>query len=288
MMASFRDVIVGVDGREGGRDAIALGRLLVAPTGRLTLAHVREGGLAPPSADDVAFEAEIDAAPVAESQKLLEREREAAGVAAELIDVVDRHVGPGLHKLAERERADLLVVGSCHRARWSRLLVGDDTRASLDGATCAVAVAPLGYGRDAGGMTRIGVGYNGSPESKNALALARGLASAPGATVRALRIAQVPGPPFSPTGRSPVDTDVYEKEMAALDGVKGEVRFGFEDEELAALSGEVDLLIVGSRSYGPLARLMLGSTARYLAAHARCPLIVLPRAAGSNADPADE
>jgi hypothetical protein len=38
----FRHVIVGVDGRPSGRDAIALARLLVAPQERLALAHVYE------------------------------------------------------------------------------------------------------------------------------------------------------------------------------------------------------------------------------------------------------
>src|SRR5512142_2364671 len=97
----FREVIVGVDGRDAGRDATALGGLLVTPTGRLTLAHVREGGPAPLSAEDVEFAADIDAPPFTDSQRLL------AGVAAELIEVADQRVGRGLHMLAERKRADL-------------------------------------------------------------------------------------------------------------------------------------------------------------------------------------
>jgi nucleotide-binding universal stress UspA family protein len=36
----FKHIIVGVDGREGGRDAVALARLLVAVGGKLTLAYV--------------------------------------------------------------------------------------------------------------------------------------------------------------------------------------------------------------------------------------------------------
>jgi len=36
----FRQIVVGVDGREGGRDAVALARLLVAADGELTLAHI--------------------------------------------------------------------------------------------------------------------------------------------------------------------------------------------------------------------------------------------------------
>ena len=36
----FTHIVVGVDGREGGRDAVALARLLVAVGGSLTLAYV--------------------------------------------------------------------------------------------------------------------------------------------------------------------------------------------------------------------------------------------------------
>ena len=50
-------------------------------------------------------------------------------------------------------------------------------------------------------------------------------------------------------------------------------------EELAAFGDDVDILVVGSRSYGPVRRLMLGSTSEYLERHARCSLVVLPRAA---------
>ena len=41
----------------------------------------------------------------------------------------------------------------------------------------------------------------------------------------------------------------------------------------------IDLLVVGSRGYGPLGRLMHGSTSTKLARIARCPLLVLTRAA---------
>jgi nucleotide-binding universal stress UspA family protein len=44
-------------------------------------------------------------------------------------------------------------------------------------------------------------------------------------------------------------------------------------------------LLVGSRGYGPVKRLMLGSTSDYLQRHARCSLLVLPRvASGQNTD----
>jgi nucleotide-binding universal stress UspA family protein len=60
------------------------------------------------------------------------------------------------------------------------------------------------------------------------------------------------------------------------------VTYGEPSEELAQFSEELDLLIVGSRSYGPVGRLFNGSTSNYLARRARCPLLVLPRSAAKD------
>ena len=69
--------------------------------------------------------------------------------------------------------------------------------------------------------------------------------------------------------------------MQALEGVEGRAVYGLTGEELAAFSDELDLLVVGSRSYGPFKRLVLGSTSDYLERHARCSLLVLPRCRGA-------
>ena len=69
------------------------------------------------------------------------------------------------------------------------------------------------------------------------------------------------------------------RDLAALGGLEGEVASGVAGQELALFSARVDLLVVGSRGYGPLRSLMFGSTAVYLANDARCPLLVLPRLA---------
>ena len=73
------------------------------------------------------------------SHELLERERADAEVQAELMSYVASSPGRGLHDIAERQQADLLVVGSCGRGPVGRVLIGDDTRTSLNGAPCALA-----------------------------------------------------------------------------------------------------------------------------------------------------
>jgi nucleotide-binding universal stress UspA family protein len=125
---AFNHVLVGVDGTSTGLDAIALGGLLRHPGGRSTLAHV--------VLSQALSYRNFHSTPVwKESRDMLERERAAAGVAAELTGVFSASVGAGLHQLAEDRRADLLVVGSSTRGPGARLLRGDDTRGSLSSAT---------------------------------------------------------------------------------------------------------------------------------------------------------
>ena len=59
--------------------------------------------------------------------------------------------------------------------------------------------------------------------------------------------------------------------LGEIEGVVGDVVYGDASEELARFAAEVDLLIVGSRGYGPLGRLINGSTSTYLAGTVRAP-----------------
>ena len=103
-----------------------------------------------------------------------------AGVPAELTGMASSSVASGLHQLPKDCAADLLVVGSQSRGLTGRVVVGDDTRGSLNGAWCAVAIGPHGYADDPQDIRTIGVAYNDTPEAEGALAVARGFAAAHG------------------------------------------------------------------------------------------------------------
>jgi nucleotide-binding universal stress UspA family protein len=269
----FENVIVGIDGRSNGRDALALARQLCDHVGKLTLAYVHPGDLAEEREDAL---------------RLLERERVAAGVSAELASVVAASPGRGLHERAEAQGADLLVVGSCARGAFGRAMLGDDTRAALNGAPCALAIAARGHAEHLAPLVRIGVGYDGSPESRAALAAAQELAARSNASPRALEVVAVPSiayagivPPAIGESIDAMLSDAGER-MRALAGVEGTAVYGLAGEELASFGDRLDLLVVGSRGYGPLRRLVMGSTSDHLERHARCSLLVLPRAATSS------
>jgi nucleotide-binding universal stress UspA family protein len=276
----FNNVIVGVDEQPGGRDAIALAKDLVVSGGELTLAHVHHGDPGFARSTSIAFEE-------AEQQRslaLLEGVREATDVAAGRIGIGSSSVGRGLHELAERQHADLLVVGSCRRGLIGRVFVGDDTREELNGAPCAVAVAPAGYAHQPRLLREIGVAYNRSPESGRALAVARELAAERGARLSAFEAVAIPAYVFGSAAGAvaesiPSYVDQARSRIAALGGVEPHAAYGIVAEELAVYSASLDLLVVGSRGYGPIGRLVHGSTSQKLARTARCPLLVLTRKA---------
>jgi nucleotide-binding universal stress UspA family protein len=276
----FRQPVVGVDEHEGGRDAIAFAKNLLARDGELTLAHVYAG-------DPHVFRSASAAYEAAERERaleLLEKAREQAQIEANLRYIGSPSVGRGLHELVEREGADLLVLGSCRRSLLGRVLIGDDTRAALNGAPCAVAIAPAGYLHEPAGMREVGVGYDGSAESEHALELARELANELSAKLSAFQAVSLPTTAFIP-GPLPLSdslealVDEARDRITALGGVESHAAYGQPAEELAVYSASLDLLVIGSRGYGPIGRLIHGSTSQQLAHTARCPLLVLTRAA---------
>jgi nucleotide-binding universal stress UspA family protein len=274
----FKKVLVGVDARSGGRDAIALAIKLCEPDGDLTFARVYSGAYVPSHALSPGLVRED----LAQAEDELAAMRAAAGVDAETVVKQAPTAGQGLHELAEENTADVLVVGSCHRGFFGRAMLGDDTRAALNGAPCAVAVAPAGYAQNAKPLASVGVAYDGSAESKAALEAAKALAARTHAAVRALHV--VSWPTYMYTGMMPPASESVdeliksaESDIKALPGVDGRAEYGIPSEELTKFSGEVDLLILGSRNYGPVRRMMVGSISRYLQRHAHGPVLILPR-----------
>lgn len=276
----FKKVVIGVDGQQGGRDAIALAQRLSDPGAELTLAHTFHAEAHPWRGANL----EYDAIEREQATKVLTAARDEADITAELRGVGAPAPGRGLHEVAEAVRADLLVVGSSRRGLFGRVLLGDDTRAALNGAPCAIAVAPAGYATQPGIMREIGVGYNGSAEAEHALRVARDVASAHGAKLSAFEAVSLPAYLFMGTA-APLDEPIDEmieaahERITALGGVEAHAAYGRPSEELAMYSASLDLLVVGSRDYGPVGRLLHGSTSQELARVARCPLLVLTRAA---------
>ncbi len=276
----FQNIVVGVDRHQGGRDAVALAKQLLDEGGELTLAHIASGDArtwrGSPTEDDLAKRERV--------AELLETVSKEAGVQAALRWRESSSVGRGLHELCEVSQADLLVVGSSQHGLLGRVLIGDDTHAALNGAPCAIAIVPAGYAERPTAIREIGVAYDGSPESEHALAVARTMAAARGAKLSALEVVSLPTYAFI-GGPAPVDGAIEglvneaRERIAALGAVEPHAVYGHAADELALYSASLGLLVVGSRGYGPMGRLVHGSSSQRLARTARCPLLVLTRGA---------
>ena len=280
----FKKILVGVDGSPHSLDAAALARDLAGDETTITFAHVHPGRLHPLHA----VQPDVVAEEQKRSDEMLRRVREESGVGAELVSIVAESAPAGLHGEAEQSGFDLLIVGSCGRGAFGRVMVGDHARAALNGSPCAVAIANRGYvhhTEPGKAKNRIGVAYNESPEAEDALALAKELAAIRGAELKALEVVAIPT--YAYTELAATDTGVgleallkeANDRVGKLEGVDARAEYGLAGEQLAAFGDELDLLVVGSRSYGPVKRLVLGSTSDYLERHGRCSLLVLPRRA---------
>ena len=264
----YTTIVVGVDGLQGGRDALALAqRLGDLAGGELVAVHVHPYEPFPLRG----LRTDVEALARDEAQALLDGQLAEAGVQARAIATAETSPGRGLHRIADG------------------LDAGDTARAVIQGATRPVLVARQSAATFAGEV--VGVGYDGSPESRAALAWAERLALAIGATVHVLCAAEPPQG-FSP-GISyginwgalvPERLEYAEGLVAAAvaelgNGAKGEAVAGVARDELVRLSERVDLLVLGSRGYGPLRRAVLGGSADRIVHGAACPVVVVPRGA---------
>ncbi|RKT87967.1 Nucleotide-binding universal stress protein, UspA family [Saccharopolyspora antimicrobica] len=121
------------------------------------------------------------------------------------------------------------------------------------------------------------VGVDGSPPSVRAALWAGAEAVRTGLP---LHLLQVDGAPAGHT----IDelTGKCRKAIPEL-VVTGEVTAGHPAQELVRRSAEAQLVVVGSHGHGAFREALLGSTSTSLAAHARCPVVVVrgePRTAG--------
>ena len=275
----MKKIIVGFDATDQARDALHLGAVVARALGaELIVASAIELGLQI-NAGYSEFRAE-------------HYERVFGQAAAELGgDAFQRRelhdtAAHGLADLAEAEHADLIVVGSTHRGPIGRVLSGTVAGRLFHGAPCAVMVAPRGWGeREHARPGLIGVGYDGSDEARIAVARAEDLAKAFGARLRVITIAPYIG---QDAGFEPAEVlretwaDTLNEAVASIsDQVETEqvLREGREATELALQGVDVDLLVVGSRGYGPLRRTLVGSVSGELVRTAPCPVLVVPRGA---------
>lgn len=254
----YTNVVIGVDGQQGGRDAAALAGVLAPPGARLSLVYV---STTPNAELDDEF-ADEDAL-----ARVLHAELELCGGDAHLARVTALSIAAGLADVAQGRQADLIVLGASHRHGLTRLFAGDHVIAVIHETPCAVAVAPAGFAQAPRSLARIGVAYDGSPEGGVALAHA-GLLAAEHHSDLIAGHALEPQPDSEDRELTPLSIDA--------DGLHVQNIEGSPRKALVEFSSGIDLLVCGSRRNGPVRRIVLGSTSESLARHPHTPLLVAP------------
>jgi nucleotide-binding universal stress UspA family protein len=254
-------LIVGVDGSERSRDALALAVQLAEPGRGVLLAHVHPYGELSDllSGDDYArLVREVAESTLSAAQETLHPATERV-----MQLVSNRSPAAGLHDLAAEKDAALIVVGSSHRSGLGRVLAGSVAESVLAGSPVPVAIAPRGLAGSEDSIRIVGCGFDGSPEAHEALGWAADMAGRRRARLEVLAVhTRIAFGGVSSAGafgyQSADDTLRRTLEQQMRDAiaslgpsveVSARLLDGDPSTALVDASKELDLLALGSRGY---------------------------------------
>jgi nucleotide-binding universal stress UspA family protein len=288
-----KPIVVGYDPETSDRAPVNFGVAAARFTGApLIIASASAAAGDRPAAGQHDEELVVDASDALDAAR---RELEPEGIAVDCRELATTSAARALHELSETEDAGLLVVGSTRRGAVGRVLPGSTAERLMHGATCPIAIIPSGW--EAGnGLNTIGVAYVDSDEGREALQGGYALARRAGAALRVLTAVKANLAMYGET-----ETAIAGQRGHEIDEVEGELRVRAEDalrratdalegdvavetnafvadpaDVLVRVSEHLDLLVCGSRGYGPGRAVLLGGVSRRLTAEAHCPVIVVP------------
>jgi nucleotide-binding universal stress UspA family protein len=227
-----------------------------------------------------------------DAKALAERIVAADGGELNVVNVAESDPAKALGGMAERGEADLIVLGSTHRAAFGRVAPGSVAEHLLKGARARLVIAPKGYleGDFSDVLRVVGVGFDGTAESQAALDEATRLAQRNRATMRVISVAApVPATGVAvaaQVGSRDIGADLQAQLHDAVAELPADVRAlpipekGDPVTQLLARADEgLDLLVLGSRGFGPVMRLLAGSVSARVIRKAPCPVLIVPRPA---------
>jgi nucleotide-binding universal stress UspA family protein len=196
------------------------------------------------------------------------RERLPGDVSADSVVHHARSAPTGLLEVAERREAAMIVVGtSGHPA------IGSVTARLLHGSPVPVALAPHGFRtRPAERVQRVTAAFGGAKELVDAAAA---MAASLGASLRIASFVVQAHAPFAAglIERSGQEIETATGQRPAVVGHGASWEEAIDDVEWR----DGDVLVVGSSSGAPAARVFLGSRASRIIRHSHVPVLVVPR-----------
>jgi nucleotide-binding universal stress UspA family protein len=291
-------VVIGYDGSEASEDAVAFGLTWCRSTGDVPIVatvYPEESALGVGRVD-VEWASYVRE----QAQIIQDNARATVGDAALYRNVASTSAAHGLADLAEDVEAVLVIVGTAQETGLTRALLGSSTERLLHGATVPVTVVPPGWRKSAPDqISRIGVAYIDTREAREALRMAVRVALRIPAQLTLYTVLGQSSERYSYLVGRTDEQAFWDKardsfgtalEFAAA-GVPPELEprmvllEGAVVESLAALGpDDVDVLVCGSRGYGPVRRVLLGGVSSRLIRSAQLPLTVVPRATSGSVD----
>lgn len=221
-----------------------------------------------------------------EAERILDEAREAlSGVDATFRTVAAESAPRGLHEALEQAGLGAVaVVGSHGTGGVRRTAPGSTAERLMSGAPGPVVLVPWDYEEFApAGLTRLAIAFVDTPDGFAAVGTGRAVATALGASVELVTV--LPDTRVRPSLGDPGRFAAAQKEEFSA-AIRDEAQPG---EHVRLLDGpvvdaladlrpeDVDLLVCGSRGYGPARRVLLGGVSARLLRHARVPVMVVPR-----------
>jgi nucleotide-binding universal stress UspA family protein len=200
-------------------------------------------------------------------------------------------VARGLQRVIDEEHAGLVVVGSSNRGVVGQVVPGTTAQRVINGCARPVVVVPHGYDPPQR-LSTIGVAFAPTPEGRRALREAAAAARMTEADLRVLTVVKPgigadasAGPARESAARNyaQLEATVADAIAELADDARAESDALVDDpaDALVSVSPNLDLLVIGSRGYGPGRAVLLGSVSRRVAMKARCPVLVVPRGSTS-------
>lgn len=283
-------VLIGIDGSPDSRAALRFGAALARSLGAQaravwawqypsdTVTNIGRLELPEPAEADRIFTEQLD--------RLVEEE---LGEDAPLVDLEVAR-GTAVNALLYRaDAASMIVVGSRGLGGFRGLLLGSVSRQLTEHAHVPVTIVRGAADTLDPTPQRILVGHDGSGHAARALRFAMGLAVGCDAT---LTVVYATGPDVALAAE---DVERYIGPAAVRETVEGwcePLRDAGMPYDIEILDGDArtallhaaddrnaDLIVVGSRGHGPVAKLLLGSVTTSIVQHSEIPVMVVPREA---------
>lgn len=287
---NVREAVVGVDGSDGARRALAWGIREARLRGvGVRVVTVRAGGPAPAEGDPACTVAQLDQALRARmGSDAAEAARATAGSAVPVVPEV-RYGHPARSLIDAAGDDGMLVVGSRGTGGLRGLLLGSVSQQCAQYATCPVVVVRGDLpGERIAGLRRVVVGVDGSEHSVAAARLARAEADLRDAELHVVHAWAdtvsgygglpwvVPDTTLAEQAEATLRESLRAAGLAAAGGrLRAEVRQGIDWDVLLDVAEGADLLVVGSRGRSGWAGLLLGSVGLHAVTAAPCPVMVV-------------